>query len=74
MMAASCYVLLREPEVEESKMSFSPMCFFPHSRFHSCLITLGGPTNKVICGSPTVVCLLLLSIPFSADLLNFVLY
>lgn len=67
-MAASCYVLLREPEVGENKMSFSPMCFCPHCRFHSCLITLGGPTNKVICWSPTVVCLSLLSISFSADL------
>lgn len=28
-MAASCYVLLREADVGENKMSFSPMCFCP---------------------------------------------
>lgn len=56
------------------EMLFSPMCFCPHCRFHSCLVTLGGPTNKVICLSPTVLCLSLLSVPFSAELLNVVLY
>lgn len=49
LMAASCNILPREAEVGENKMPFSPMCFCPHRHFHSCLLTLGGPINKVMC-------------------------
>lgn len=60
-------ILLRPAERARgggNKMTFSLMCFCPHCRFHSCLITLGGPANKVICWSPTVLCLSLLQYLF----------
>lgn len=68
-------ILLREPEVGENKMSFSPMCFCPHIAF-----TAVSPhwedqlIRSYVDPRLLSVCLSLLSISFSIDLLNFILY